>query len=97
MNAEGKGHPRREPDAIRAGFGEIEIVRRRDVAKPRGRARHDDGETFGLRNEERAEQERVDDAEDREIGPDAEAETRDGYESEAGPTGDPAESRAEIL
>lgn len=97
-NAEGKLHPRREPEAIGAGFDEIEIVRCGDVAKLAfGGARHDDAETFGLRNGERAEQERVDDAEDRDIGADAEAETRDGYESEAAPARDPSKRRAQIL
>ena len=89
--AEGKLHPGREPEAIRAGFDEIEIVRSRDVAKLAfGGARHDDAKTLGLRNGERAEQERVNDAEDGDVGADAEAETRDGYRSEAGPACDPS-------
>ena len=97
-NAEGKLHPCHKREAIRARFDEIEIVRCRDVAKLAfGGARHHDAKTLGLRNGERAEQERVNDAEDGDIGADAEAETRDGYGSEAGPAYDPSKRPAQVL
>ena len=62
-----------------------------------GSARHDDTQPLGLRYRKRAEQERIDDAEDRDIGANAKAEARDRHTDEAGPMGEPSKRRAHVL